>query len=85
MSPLPFKAVVAQSLSRFFRDALEFGIFERQLNKHGVKLISITQQTSEDPAGEMASKIFSLFVGRRFLTLKGVMLKFVLLNFIWRE
>jgi len=61
MSPSPFEAVVVHSLSRFFRDALEFGLYERQLNKHGVKLISITQQTSEDPAGEMARKIFSLF------------------------
>jgi site-specific DNA recombinase len=61
MQPAPFEAVVVHSLSRFFRDALEFGLYERQLNKHGVKLISITQQTSEDPAGEMARKIFSLF------------------------
>jgi DNA invertase Pin-like site-specific DNA recombinase len=61
MSPSPFEAIVVHSFSRFFRDALEFGLYERQLNKHGVKLISITQQTSEDPAGEMARKIFSLF------------------------
>jgi site-specific DNA recombinase len=59
--PSPFEGVVVHSLSRFFRDALEFGLYERQLNRHGVKLISITQQTSEDPAGEMARKIFSLF------------------------
>ena len=59
--PSPFEAVIVHSLSRFFRDSLEFGLYERKLNKSGVKLISITQQTSDDPAGEMARKIFSVF------------------------
>ena len=45
----------------FFRESLEFGLYERQLNKHGVKVVSITQQTSDDPSGEMARKIFSVF------------------------
>ena len=57
----PYEAVIVHSLSRFFRDSLEFGLYERKLNKSGVKLISITQQTSDDPAGEMARKIFSVF------------------------
>jgi len=57
----PFDAIIVHSLSRFFRDALEFGLYERQLNKHGVQVISITQQTSSDPSGEMARRIFSLF------------------------
>ncbi len=61
LSPAPFEAIVVHSLSRFFRDALSFGLYERQLNKHGVKIISITQQTSDDPAGEMARKIFNVF------------------------
>lgn len=59
--PAPFETVVVHSLSRFFRDSLEFGLYERRLNKSGVKLISITQQTSDDPSGEMARKIFSVF------------------------
>lgn len=50
-----------RSLSRFFRDFIEFALYERRLNKAGVKVISITQQTSEDPAGEMARRIFSMF------------------------
>src|SRR5512134_3204787 len=59
--PTPFEAVLVHSLSRFFRDSYEFAFYERKLSKAGVKLISITQQTGDDPAGEMARKIFSLF------------------------
>jgi len=61
LSPPPFDAIVVHSLSRFFRDALEFGLYERKLKKSGVKVISITQQTGDDPSGEMARKLFSLF------------------------
>ena len=61
MKPPPYEAVVIHSLSRFFRDSLEFALYERRLNKAGAKLISITQQTSDDPAGEMAQRIFSMF------------------------
>jgi site-specific DNA recombinase len=35
--------------------------YEPTLKRAGCKVISITQQTSDDPAGEMSSKIFSLF------------------------
>ena len=59
--PSPFEAIIVHSLSRFFRDALEFALYERDLKKAGVRLISITQQTSDDPSGEMARKIFSIF------------------------
>ena len=57
----PFDAIIIHSLSRFFRDMIEFGLYELRLKKSGVRLISITQQTSDDPAGEMARSIFSLF------------------------
>ena len=59
--PAPFEALVVHSLSRFFRDSFEFAFYERKLLKSGVKIISMTQQTGNDPAGEMARKIFSLF------------------------
>ena len=59
--PPPFEAVIVHSRSRFFRDLFEFLSYERTLKRSGVKVLSITQQTSDDPAGEMASKIFSLF------------------------
>ncbi len=61
VSPSPFEAIIVHSLSRFFRDSLEFGLYERELKKYGISLVSITQQTSDDPSGEMARKIFSLF------------------------
>ena len=47
----------------FFRDSLEFGLHERRLNRAGVKVISITQRTSDDASGEMARRFFSLFDG----------------------
>ncbi len=59
--PPPFEAIIVHSLSRFFRDSLEFALYERKLRRAGVRLISITQHTSDDPSGEMARKIFSIF------------------------
>ncbi len=61
LKPSPYEAVIVHSLSRFFRDFIEFALYERRLNKAGVKIISITQQTSDDPSGEMARRIFSMF------------------------
>ena len=61
MKPTPFEAVIVHSLSRFFRDMIEFAMYERRLSKAGVKVVSITQQTSDDPAGEMARRMFSMF------------------------
>ena len=61
MSPPPFGAIIVHSLSRFFRDSVEFGLYERKLKKYDVKLFSISQQTGDDPAGEMARKIFNVF------------------------
>lgn len=57
----PYEAIIVHSRSRFFRDMFEFLNYERRLKRANCKLISITQITSDDPAGEMASKIFSLF------------------------
>src|SRR5216684_2877379 len=61
LSPSPYEAIIVHSRSRFFRDLFQCLGYERSLKRAGVKLISITQQTSDDPAGEMASTIFSLF------------------------
>ena len=61
LSPSPFEAIIIHSLSRFYRDMISFGLYERKLTKSSVKLISITQPTSNDPSGEMARKLFSLF------------------------
>lgn len=40
---------------------IEGGLYERRLRKHGVKLASITQQTNDDPAGEMQRHIIMMF------------------------
>ena len=61
LRPAPFDTILVHSLSRFFRDSLEFALYERKLKKVGIKIISITQQTADDSAGEMARKMFSLF------------------------
>ena len=61
VKPAPFEAVIVHSQSRFFRDSLEFALYERRLTKAGVKLVSITQQTSDDSGGKMARQIFSMF------------------------
>ncbi|HCI53074.1 MAG TPA: recombinase family protein [Gallionella sp.] len=60
-SPPPYQAIIVHSRSRFFRDLLEFLMYEKKLKRAECRVISITQQTSDDPAGEMASKMFSLF------------------------
>lgn len=60
-NPSPFEAIIVHSRSRFFRDLLQVLVYERTLKRSGVRVLSITQQTTEDPTGEMASKLFSLF------------------------
>ncbi|RFC37926.1 MAG: Site-specific DNA recombinase [Candidatus Nitrotoga sp. LAW] len=61
VKPPAFEAIIIHSLSRFFRDGIEFGVYERKLGKAGVKVISITQQTSDDSAGEMMRRIITMF------------------------
>lgn len=61
LKPAPFDAIIVHSLSRFFRDAILMGTYERMLKKNKVKLISITQFTTEDAQGELMRQIFSTF------------------------
>jgi len=61
MKPPIYDAIIIHSLSRFFRDGIEFGVYERKLLKNGVKVISITQPTSDDAGGEMMRRIINLF------------------------
>ncbi len=61
LNPSPYKAIIIHSLSRFFRDSFEFALYERKLQSQGVKVISITQETTEDASGEMARKFMSIF------------------------
>ena len=61
MKPPAFEAIIIHSLSRFFRDGIEFGVYERKLVKNKVKVVSITQPTSDDAGGEMMRRIINLF------------------------
>ncbi len=60
-TPPPFDTIVVHSLSRFFRDGITFGLYERKLQKHGVQVVSITQQTSDDASGQMVRRMISMF------------------------
>ena len=61
LRPAGFEVIVIHSLSRFFRDGIEFGLYERQLAKNKVKVISITQPTSDDSSGEMMRRLINMF------------------------
>jgi site-specific DNA recombinase len=56
-----FDVVVVHSFSRFARDhfALEHSV--RRLRKHGVRLVSITQDLGDDPMSVMVRQVFALF------------------------
>ncbi|HEY2395061.1 MAG TPA: recombinase family protein [Rudaea sp.] len=60
-TPPPFEFIVVHSLSRFFRDAIELGLYERKLGKFGVRLVSISQETPDDAGGLFMRRIFSMF------------------------
>jgi site-specific DNA recombinase len=55
--------IVVHSYSRFFRDSFGLEFYLRKLAKHGVKLISITQEFNDDndPAQAMLRKVVALF------------------------
>jgi site-specific DNA recombinase len=57
----PFDVVLVHSFSRFARDhfALEYHV--RRLRKHGVRLVSITQDLGDDPMSVMVRQVFALF------------------------
>lgn len=42
-------------------DHIQSGVYERQLRKNDVAVISITQPTAEDAAGEMLRSVIRLF------------------------
>lgn len=61
LSPAPYEAIVIHSQSRFFRDAVDFGMYERRLNRAGVKLISITQPNGDDSSSGLIRRMISVF------------------------
>jgi site-specific DNA recombinase len=61
MVPPPFDAILVHSLSRFYREEVEFALYERSLKKRGVRIISITQETADDPVGNFSRRMINLF------------------------
>ncbi len=59
--PPPFDVIVVHSFSRFFRDQFQLEFHVRRLAKTGVRLVSITQETGDDPMGNMIRQIMALF------------------------
>lgn len=57
----PFDVIVVHSYSRFFRNQLELGLRTRALEKRGIRLVSITQEVGDDPAGNLLRQILALF------------------------
>lgn len=56
-----FDVIVVHSYSRFYRDAFQLEFYLRRLLKNGVKVVSITQETGDDPMSQMVRKILALF------------------------
>ena len=56
-----FDVIVAHSFSRLFRDAFGLEFYLRKLAKHGVRLVSITQELGDDPAQVMMRQVIALF------------------------
>jgi len=59
--PTSFQLIAVHSLSRFFRDLVQGAMYQKKLHKLGIKLVSIAQQTNDDPSGDMQRHIFMLF------------------------
>ena len=57
----PFDVILVHSFSRFFRDMVLFGVYSRDLEKHDVRVVSITQETSEDAQGELMRHLLATF------------------------
>ena len=57
----PFDIILVHSFSRFYRDNLHSEIYIRELRKADVRVISITQPSTDDPAGNLIRNVISLF------------------------
>src|SRR5215467_10434974 len=57
--PSPFDVVLVHSQSRFFRDTAGYVVSKRRLQKHGVSLVSMTQDFGEGAAAEFAETVIA--------------------------
>jgi len=56
-----FDVIIVHSFSRFFRDAFGLEFYLRKIAKHGMRLVSITQELGDDPAQVMMRQVIALF------------------------
>src|SRR5579859_2632018 len=59
VDPSPFDIVLVHSQSRFFRDTAGYVVFKRKLQKHGVSLVSMTQDFGVGPSADFAETIIA--------------------------
>jgi site-specific DNA recombinase len=59
VDPSPFDVVLVHSQSRFFRDTAGYVVSKRKLGKHGVAVVSMTQDFGEGPSAEFAETIIA--------------------------
>jgi len=52
--------LLVHSHSRFFRDAFQFELYRRTLEKHGVRLLSMTQDLGESSQADMARQFVAI-------------------------
>ena len=46
-----FKYVIVYSLDRFARDRYDSAVYKRELKQHGIRVLSATENISDDPTG----------------------------------
>ncbi|HEX3675200.1 MAG TPA: recombinase family protein [Rhizomicrobium sp.] len=59
VDPSPFDVVLVHSQSRFFRDTAGYVVSKKRLQKHGVSLVSMTQDFGEGASAEFAETIIA--------------------------
>ncbi len=57
----PVDVILVHSLSRLFRNALDFMQYRERLRRRKVRIVSITQNFGDDPASDMAVAMLAIF------------------------
>lgn len=57
----PVDIILVHSLSRLFRNALDFMQYRERLRRNKVRIVSITQQFGDDPASDLAVSMLAIF------------------------
>lgn len=57
----PVDIILVHSLSRLFRNALDFMQYRERLRRRKIRIVSITQNFGDDPASDMAVSMLAIF------------------------